>query len=179
MAMYQRESLVQRDVSVLCGGQAVDSRLGSYEAKRINPATPISTRHPSHGCPTVMPETNGRHHPDASWAGDSAVLWAGRLNRAGVLDRRSPAKNAGRTNVQRWSDVVGGSRFAAAVRLCPLGTKHTASVADLTLRRSSPLHAIAFQCLGAERGQQEPSAGFAGTMTRTPPAASTRGTGVR
>jgi hypothetical protein len=171
MAVYHVESLVLRGVSVLGDGQADSLRLGSYEAKtQITKATPFSERHPSPGCPTFMPTRGVRQFPTASANGNSAVLWAGRLSRAGVLGRRSPAPSAGRTNVHRWSDAVGGPKFTAAVRLCLPWAKPAASVADVSFRRPSDLHDLAFQRIQRdERGQQE----------RTPPAASTRGNGGR
>jgi len=178
MAVYQLESLV-RGVSVLCDGLAIGLRLGSYEAKPIK-ATPISTRHLSRGCPTVMPETNGRQFPVASGHGNQAVVWAGRLSRAGVLGSRSPAESAGRTDVDRWSDAVGGPQFSAAVRLCPAWAKPAASGAGASSRRPSTLHDLALQRFQRdERGRQEPPAGFTGTAARTLTAASTRGSGCR
>lgn len=181
MAVNPMESLVLRGVSVLGDGQAVGPRLGSYEAKPQSfKATPFSMRHPSPGCRTPMPQTGGRPFPTSSTNGNGArPVWAGRPgSRAGVLGRRSPAPSAGGTNVHRWSHAVGGPKFTAAVRLCPLGAKQAASVADVFSRRPSTLHDFAFQRLGRdERGQQGPPAGITGTAARTPAAASTRGKG--
>jgi hypothetical protein len=178
MAVNHLESLVLRGVSVLRDGLADGLRLGSYEAyKQIAKATPISMRHPSLGCATCMPERSGRPFPTASASGNGAVLWAGRLSRAGVLGRRSPAINAGGTNVHRWCPVAGGPKFTAAVRLCLPWAKQAASVGDVFSRRLSVLHDFALQRMGSEREQQEPPAGNTGPATRTPPAASTRGNG--
>jgi hypothetical protein len=179
MAVSHLESLVLRGVSVLGDGSAVGLRLGSYEADQPTKATPISMRHPSPGCPTFVPETSGRQFPTASANGNCAALWAGRLSRAGVLGRRSPA-SAGRTNVHRWSAAVGGPEFTAAARLCLPWAKQAASVADVLSRRPSSLHDVAFQRFQRdERRPQEMPAGLTGPATRTPPAASTRGNGDR
>src|SRR5262249_49109138 len=130
------ESLVLRGVSVLGDGPAVSLRLGSYETKpQTTKATPISQRHPSHGCAAAMPETNGLPFPT-----NGAVPWAGRLSRAGVLSRRSPAVHAGRTAVRRRSDAVGGPQFTAAARLCPSWAKQPAPVGDVFSGRPSILH---------------------------------------
>ena len=181
MAVSHLESLVLRGVSVLGDGSAVSLRLGSYEAKTQAPkATPFSTRHPSPGCQSDMPETSGRPFPTANANGNGAAPWAGRLSRAGVLGRRSPAASAGRTNVKRWSHAVGGPKFTAAVRLCSSWAKQAASVADVLSGRPLTLHDFAFQRFQRdERGRQGPPAGITGPATRTPPAASTRGSGCR
>jgi hypothetical protein len=158
MRLNHVESLVQRGVTVLRDGQAVGPRLGSYETKaQASKATPISTRHPSPGCLSGMPGTTGRRHPDANGHGNGAVPWAGRLSRAGVLSRRSPAHSAGGTGLQRWSRFAGGPKFTAAARLCPERAKQAASVADVPYQRPSDL-----------RDSQ---------ATRTLTAASTRGRG--
>jgi hypothetical protein len=178
MAVFHPESLVLRVVSVVRDGLAVSLRLGSYEGGApISQATPISKRHPSPGCPTAMPETCGRQSPTASINanGNCAALRAGRLSRAGVLGRRSPAASAGRANVHRWSATVGGPQFTAAARLCLSWAKQPAPVGDVFSRRPSTLHDFALD----QRQRQEPSAGITGPATRTPPAASTRGTGGR
>jgi len=179
MAVIHVESLVLRGVSVLGDGPAVSLRLGSYEGQtQIHKATPFTKRHPSPGCPTFMPETNGRHFPDANAQGNSAVRRAGRPgSRAGVLGRRSPAPSAGRTNVDRWSAAVGGPKFTAAARLCPVRAKQAASVADVSSRRASTLLDFAFsRNQRDERQWQGPLAGITGlTVTRTLAAASTRG----
>ena len=147
MRVSHPESLVLRGVSVLGDGPAVSLRLGSYETKpQTTKATPISQRHPSHGC-AAMPETNGRPFPTANMRGNSAVVWAGRLSRAGVL----------------WSDAVGGQPFTAAARLCPARAKQPAPVGDVFSGRPSTLHDIALT-----RGRQ---------ATRALTAASTRGRG--
>ena len=176
MRVSHPESLVLRGVSVLGDGPAVSLRLGSYETKpQATKATPISQRHPSHGCAT-MPETNGRRIP----FGNAAVLWAGRLSRAGVLSRRSPAVHAGRTTVHRWSGAVGGPQFTAAARLRPEWAKQPAPVGDVFSGRPSGRHDLALTRLWRdERGRQEPPAADSGPATRTPPAASTRGNGAR
>jgi hypothetical protein len=174
----QVESLVLRGVSVLRDGLAVGLRLGSYESQRQIKATPISMRHPSPGKPTFVPETKGRTFPTASTNGNCDAPWAGRLSRAGVLGRRSPAQNAGRTGVHRWSPTAGGPQFTAAVRLC-LPAKHAASVADVFSRRPSTLDDSTFPCRSTGRERQEMPAGLTGSATRTPPAASTRGDGRR
>ncbi len=181
MAVSHVESLVLRGVSVPGDGSAVSLRLGSYEAKTRTPkATPFSMRHPSPGCQAVMPETSGRPFPTANARGNGVAPRAGRLSRAGVLGRRSPAASAGRTNVQRWSHAVGGPKFTAAVRLCLPWAKPAASVADVFSRRPFNLHDFAFQRFGRdERGWQGSSARITGPATRTPPAASTRGDGLR
>jgi len=171
MAVINLESLVLRGVSVLGDGQAVGLRLGSYEAKTPTfKATPISKRHPSPGCST-MPETSGRTFP----TGNSPVLWAGRLSRAGVLGCRS------RTIDHRWSATVGGPLFTAAVRLCLHRAKPTASVADMAFRRSSEMRDFTLSrvCQRDERDTQQPRTGISGPATRTPPATSTRGNGAR
>ena len=177
MRVLHLESLVLRGVSVLVDGPAVSLRLGSYETKpQTDKATPFMQRHPSHGC-EAMPETNGRPFPSATTRGNSAVVWAGRLSRAGVLSRRSPAQ-AGRTDVHRGSDAVGGPQFTAAARLCPAWAKQPAPVGDVFSKRPSTLHDLSFKRLGRdERGRQESSAGITGTATRTLAAASTRGRG--
>jgi len=163
MAVIHLESLVLRGVSVLGDGPAVGLRLGSYEGQtQIHKATPFTKRHPSPGCPTAMPETNGRHYPRASALGNSAVRRAGRPgSRAGVLVRFA----------------VGGPKFTAAARLCPVRAKQPASVADVLFRRASTLHDLAFsRSQRDERQWQGPLAGITGlTATRTPAAASTRG----
>jgi hypothetical protein len=153
MRVSHPESLVLRGVSVLGDGAAVSLRLGSYETKpQTTKATPISQRHPSHGCED-MPETNGRPFPSANTRGNSAVVWAGRLSRAGVL----------------WSDAVGGQPFTAAARLCPAGAKQPAPVGDVFSGRLSTLHDIALTRFQRdERGRQ---------ATRALTAASTRGRG--
>jgi len=179
MVVSHRNSLVLRGVSVLGDGSAVSLRLGSYETKpQTAKATPFSMRHPSLGCQAVMPKTSGHAFPNTS--GNSAALWAGRLSRAGVLGRRSPAIRAGATNVHRWSHAVGGPLFTAAVRLCLPWAKPTASVADVSFRRPVNLHDLAFERFQRdERGRQEPPTGITGPATRTPLAASTRGNGGR
>jgi hypothetical protein len=181
MVVSHRNSLVLRGVSVLGGGSAVSLRLGSYETKDQTPkATPFSMRHPSRGCQAEMPETSGRTFPFANASGSGDALWAGRLSRAGVLGRRSPASNAGRANEHRWSHAVGGPEVAAAVRLCLPWAKQAASVADVFSRRPFNLHDFAFPRFQRdERGRQEPPTGITGSATRTPPAASTRGNGGR
>ena len=154
MAISHVESLVLRGVSVLGDGQAVGLRTGSYTANAPTPkATPFSKRHPSLGC-EAMPERSERLN---------AVLWAGRLSRAGVLGCRS------RTIDHRWSATVGGPLFTAAARLCPNWAKQPAPVGDVFSGRPSTLHDIAstrFQ--RDERGRQ---------ATRALTAASTRGRG--
>ena len=174
MAAFTLESLVLRGVSVLRDGLAVSLRLGSYETKpQTDKATPFMQRHPSHGCAPAMPETNAWPFPT-----NGAVVRAGRLSRAGVLSRRSPAILAGRTDVHRWSDAVGGPHFTAAARLCPAWAKQPAPVGDVFSKRPSTLHDLSFRRLGRdERGRQESSAGITGTATRTLAAASTRGRG--
>jgi hypothetical protein len=170
MVLVHLESLVLRGVSVLGDGPAVSLRLGSYETKpQTDKATPISQRHPSHGCATAMPETSWQPFPNANAFGNGAALWAGRLSRAGVLSRRSPAFNAGRTNVHRWSDAVGGPQFTAAARLRPEWAKQPAPVGDVFSGRPSTLD--------DQRGRQGSPAGIPGTATRTLTAASTRGRG--
>jgi hypothetical protein len=175
------ETLVLRGVSVLRDEVAVSLRLGSYEGpKQTTKATPISERHPSPGCPTFMPTTSGRTFPAANANGNGAALWAGRLSRAGVLGRRSHAHSAGRIIGHRWSATVGGPQFTAAARLCLAWPKLPAIVSDVFSRRLSDLHDMAFQRFPRdERGRQEPAAGNTGPVTRTPPAASTRGNGAR
>jgi hypothetical protein len=165
MLVSHPESLVLRGVSVLGGGSAVSLRLGSYETKeQTAKATPFSTRHPATGCHADMP-TSGRAFPTASVNGNRGVPWAGRLSRAGAY---------------RWPQAVGGPLFTAAVRLCLLMAKPAASVADVFSRRPVTLHDFAFQRdQRDERGRQEPPARIAGPDTRTPPAASTRGSGCR
>jgi hypothetical protein len=178
------ESLVLRGVSVLRDGLAVSLRLGSYEVTepQTTKATPFSKRHPSPGCAAFMPQTSGRLFPNAgrNAGGNGAAPWAGRLSRAGVLSRRSPADSAGWTSVHRWSATVGGPQFTAAVRLCPPWAKQAAPVADASFRRPSPLHDFAIRALGHHgHERQEVPAGITGPATRTPPAASTRGNGCR
>jgi hypothetical protein len=172
MAVSHLESLVLRGVSVVVDGSAVSLRLGSYEAKSQAPkATPFSTRHPSIGCAADMPRMNGRTFPTANASGSGDALWAGRLSRAGVLGRGIGG--------HRWSHAVGGQPFAAAVRLC-LTAKQAASVADVFSRRPVTLHDFAFDRIQRdERGRQEPPTGMTGPATRTPTAASTRGSGCR
>jgi hypothetical protein len=181
MAINHLESLVLRAVSVLRDGVAVSLRLGSYEAKaQTSKATPFAMRHPSPGCAAIGPHTRGRTFPTANANGNGAVLWAGRLSRAGVLGRRSPAASAGWASAERWSATVGGPRITAAVRLCLPWAKQAAPVADASFRRPSTLHDFAFQ--RTERGERERQAtpaGMTGTATRTPPAVSTRGNGGR
>ena len=180
MAVFHLATLVLRGVSVVSDGPAVGLRLGSYEGNQQTKATPISMRHPSPGKPTFVPQTKGRQFPTASNSGNCAAPWAGRLSRAGVLGRRSPAENAGRTNVHRWSPVAGGPRFSAAVRLCLPEAKQAASVGDVFFRRPVTLHDFASpRYQRDERDRQEPPAGITGPATRTPPAASTRGNGCR
>jgi hypothetical protein len=180
MVLVHLESLVLRGVSVLGDGLAVSLRLGSYETMpQTSKATPFSQRHPSHDCATAMPETNGRPFPSANARGNSAVVWAGRLSRAGVLSRRSPAAHAGRTNVlKRWSDAVGGPQFTAAARLCPEWAKQPAPVGDVFSGRPKTLHDFALvRFQRDERGRQGLPAGITGPATRTLTAASTRGRG--
>jgi hypothetical protein len=181
MAVSHRNSLVLRGVSVFVDGPAVSLRLGSYETKaQTFKATPFSTRHPSRGCRTVMPESSGRSFPIMVVNGNCGALWAGRLSRAGVLGRRSPSANEGRANGHRWSHAVGGPKLSAAVRLCLPWAKQAASVGDVFSRRPIDLHDFAFQRIQRdERGRQEPPAGMTGLATRTPTAASTRGNGGR
>src|SRR5262249_15027533 len=118
MAVFHPESLVLRGVSVLSDGLTVGLRLGSYE--KANPqapkATPFSMRHPSPGCPSIAAEMRRRMFPtaDTNASGNGAVLWAGRLSRAGVLGRRSPVTITGTTSLSRWSPTVGGPLFTAA-----------------------------------------------------------------
>jgi hypothetical protein len=154
MVLVHVESLVLRGASVVVDGLAVSLRLGSYETKpQTTKATPFSQRHPSHGCATAMPQTNGRHFPKA--IGNSAVVRAGRLSRAGVLSRRSPA--------------LGGPQFTAAARLCPARAKQPAPVGDVFSGRPSGRHDLALTRLWCdERGRR---------ATRTLTAASTRGRG--
>jgi hypothetical protein len=169
MVLVHVESLVLRGASVVVDGVAVSLRLGSYETKpQTAKATPFSQRHPSHGCATAMPETNGRRFPIPY--GNGAAVRAGRLSRAGVLSRRSPAVRAGRTNVlPRWSNTVGGPQFTAAARLCPDRAKQPAPVGDVFSGRPSTLHDLASMRLWrGGRGRQ---------ATRTLTAASTRGRG--
>lgn len=168
MVLVHLESLVLRGASVVVDGLAVSLRLGSYETKpQTAKATPFSQRHPSHGCATAMPETNGRHYPTA--IGNKAVVRAGRLSRAGVLSRRSPALAAGRTSAQRCSAAVGGPQFTAAARLCPEWAKQPAPVGDVFSGRPSSRHDLASTRLWRdERGRR---------ATRTLTAASTRGRG--
>jgi hypothetical protein len=173
MVVSHLESLVLRGVSVLGDGSAVSLRLGSYETKaQTFKATPFSMRHPSLGCATAMPETSGRTFPTANASGSGDALWAGRLSRAGVLGRQA--------NGHRWPHAVGGPLFSAAVRLCLPWAKQAASGADVLSRRPSILHDFAFQRdQRDERDRQEPPAGITGPATRTPSAASTRGSGCR
>ncbi len=172
MVLAHLESLVLRGVSVIVDGSAVSLRLGSYEAKAQNPkATPFSTRHPATGCHAVMPTMNGRMFPTANASGSGDALWAGRLSRAGVLGRWAGGR--------RWSAAVGGQPYTAAVRLC-LRAKQAASVADVFSRRPVTLHDFASQRHQRDgRDRQEPPAGITGPATRTPTAASTRGSGIR
>jgi hypothetical protein len=133
MGALMLDSLVLQVVSVV-DGQNDGLRLGSYEARLQAKAIPFSRRHPSFDCrPTV--HRDGQRPLPAGHPEGKAVLWSG--SRAGVLDGRSPAVNAGRTSARRWFPTMGGPRSMAAAPQCPKWVEVPASVADVNPRGSS------------------------------------------
>jgi len=106
------EALVLRGVSVLRGGQTVELRRGaSAEAKSGAPEVAISMRRPSQGYPKANhpaghPEVDDLVGDDARGAGRPRCL-AG-----GSLDRRSPARTAGRAVLYGWPAGRRNSRDA-------------------------------------------------------------------
>jgi hypothetical protein len=184
MAVFTLESLVQRGVSVLRGGQAVNTRLGTSDtADAQTPGVLVSMRHPSPGCGRVfIPPVVRPVHADQARV-DGAAPGAGRpRSRAGVLSR-SPARTAGGAILYGWSPSNGGPKPAAAARLCLTKAKPAASVAEgpsgrqaararlLPGHRYNPAAGKGKQCLPAGVAWCKPA-------TRTP-AASMRGKGVR
>jgi len=190
MAVFALESLVLRGVSVRCGGQAGELRLGTGFA--VNPQTPeinTSMRHPPSGYARDLKPADRPDHTDR-FRVVSTVSGTGRSpRRAGVLCRRSPAISAGRTILLGWSSTWGGPKPAAAARLrtCSLaGTRLVASVGEVAPapRRSVSESVSAFTGRGSQ--PKACTAGQRSTETlvwckpasRTP-SASTRGKGDR
>jgi hypothetical protein len=185
MAVITLESLVQRGVSVLRGGQAVNTRLGTSDtADAQTPGVLVSMRHPSPGCGReFIPPVVRRGHADQARV-DGAAPGAGRSrSRAGVLSRRSPARTAGGAILYGWSPSNGGPESAAAARLCLKKARPVAPAAEVPSGRQAararavpghrynPAAGYGEQCLTAGVAWCKPA-------TRTPPA-SMRGKGVR
>lgn len=95
---------------VLCGANVAPNSMAfgtnrdTSAAMMQSPALPFSARHQSLGCQPIAVEPDRRPDRLAGNEVDSAAKRAGRPgSRAGVLGRRSPARNAGGTVRYRWS----------------------------------------------------------------------------
>jgi hypothetical protein len=116
MAILSLESLVLRGVRVLCDGQNVELRTGTRSVAGGQPSAVVnSMRHPSPGCRQAYQPAGDPDH--AVEDGEAEACGAGRSRlSAGVLSRRSPARNAGGTVRSGWSLRTGGAAITAAVR---------------------------------------------------------------
>jgi hypothetical protein len=150
------ESLVLRGVSVLRDGQTVEVRLGaSAEDARMTPEIRVSMR-PPQGYPIGFTPSERPDHV-VTHGVDKAVYGAGRsLSCVGVLSRRNPARNAGRTNPKGRSGPSLRPNTRNAIALRVIGCQ-----------------ANALQAIQRSTG----TVAWCKPATRTPPA-STRGKGA-
>lgn len=178
MAVIDLESVVLRGVSVGGDGKAVELRLGSYLANQT-PMVPFSMRHPSPGCREDQTEPPQRPLCPA-WHGtdNAAALRAGRPDDspAGVLGRRSPARNAGRAVQLGWPIAVGEAPCPGCSERSPFR-----AVADgQAVLPGRPLTTFAVVPSSGRlwaQGKRQKAAGL--EPARGTPAISTRGTGDR
>jgi len=132
MAVLNLESLVLRGVAVLRDVQAVNLRRGtSYKATGGTPEVGNSTRHPSpDSSQDFIPPAGRLDHAGADRMDDAAPGTGRSQSRAGVLNRRSPARFAGRAIQSGWSHSRGGSHPAAATASSLLWACAVASVLE-------------------------------------------------
>jgi hypothetical protein len=184
MAAFLPESLVLRGVSVLVDGKCVELRRGTRVAVNpLTPEVPISMRHPSLGYRQAFEPLAGRLDHAAKDRVDDAVSGAGRsLCRAGVLSRRSPARNAGQAIQYGWPQSNGGPAPAATTLPCRITAGLVASASESASGRPEVVSASTLpttQTGGWDKGKRPTaSVGWCKPATRTP-SASTRGKGGR
>lgn len=115
MAVKKLESLVLRGVAVL-SGESVQLRAGSYAADMQMPMVPFSMRHPLPGCRENQTEPPPQSVRDRNSGADGAATRAGRPDGlAGVLVRRSPARNVGRAVLLGWPIAAGASAHRGTI----------------------------------------------------------------
>jgi hypothetical protein len=112
MAALKLEFVVLRGAAVVVDGKATGLRFGSYAVQQV-PTVPFSMRHPSPGCREDRTESPQRIRNRRNGA-DSAAVRADRPDSlAGVLVRRSPARNQGRAVLLGWPIAAGAALDAA------------------------------------------------------------------
>src|SRR6516164_3366533 len=113
MAMINRYTLVQSGVNVVRDVVTRTMGFGGNLANVQIPASPFSTRHPSHGYPQAEQQT-GPRHAQVTRDLDDATDRAGRPGCLRILASRSPAPDAGRISPLGWS-LAGGRACPTAV----------------------------------------------------------------
>jgi hypothetical protein len=130
-----------RGVTVVKGGVSIGLRLGFDTANGTNPASQISSRHPSQGVAETGQEPGRRRDQTANHGLDCTANGAGRTPwSAGVLVRRSPARFAGGAVPYGWPPALrrkaimscpglrtGYRVMANPAGLCPAGETLSAS----------------------------------------------------
>ena len=127
MAMINRYTLVQTGVNVVRDVVTSTMGFGGNLAKLQIPASPFSTRHPSHGYPRAEQQT-GPRLDQATRGLDDATDRAGRPGCLRILASRSPAPGAGRIIPGEWSLARGRACPTAVWRFGPFAVNPRTSV---------------------------------------------------